>query len=249
MKLTASHLLQSLLFVPHLDPNREPAPVIAPGWTLNYEVFFYLLFAVALTPLARARRAVLVSLALISLVLVGLKFSAAGALAQAYTDPILLEFVGGIWLGVAWTTRRLPGPFASGLLLGVGVATFAVVYWSVPHVDQWRALLWGAPAFAVVTGAVSAERAGVTLQVPVLNRLGDASYSIYLVHGLMVSFAARLLSLVGVSAGPLIVVCAVGCGLVGGLGCYALIERPLTQAIHRAFKPSASRAAASNAPA
>ncbi len=245
MKVTTGHIVQSLLFLPHRDPNGDPAPVIAPGWSLNYEVFFYLLFALALWAVAR-RRAAFASLVLLSLVLAGPLVDATDPVLAAYTDPMLLEFVAGLWLGVAWTSPRLPGRVPGLLLLGAGAAAFAAEQAIRLDATEQRALLWGPPAFAVVAGAVSAERAGLVLRASALARVGDASYSIYLVHGLMVSFAARLLALVGVSSGPLVLAGGIGCGLLGGLACYSLVERPLSRALHRALRPAVSPQAASN---
>lgn len=245
MRLSPAHVLESLLFLPHRDPTGAPYPVIVPGWTLDYEVFFYLLFAGALAVFAR-RRAVLVSLVLAALVLVR-PLAHLGDPAQAtYTDPILLEFVAGLWLGAAWTSGRLPGRGAALALMGVGVAGFALVASLGIDVDRWRLLCWGAPAFVLVAGAVSAERAGLVLRGRALAQVGDASYSIYLVHGLMVSFAARCLGLVGVDTGPAVLVAAVGCGLVGGLVCHALVERPLGRILHRALRGGGAKRPAPN---
>ena len=41
-------LLKSLLFIPAYSPNGHLWPTLLLGWTLNYEMFFYLLFAVFL---------------------------------------------------------------------------------------------------------------------------------------------------------------------------------------------------------
>jgi exopolysaccharide production protein ExoZ len=235
MKLSVGHVLQSLLFVPHRDPAGEVYPVIVPGWTLNYEVFFYLLFAFALWRFARAR-ALLVSVALAGLVLVRPLVNAADPRLSVYTDPILLEFVAGLWLGAAWTSGRLPGRIAGLLLLVAGAGGFAVVGALGLDVQSRRLLLWGAPAFALVSGAVISERAGLFLRGRVLAHVGDASYSIYLVHGLMVSLAVRSLALAHVTSGPLVLVAAVGCGLGGGLVCHALVERPLGRVLHRALR-------------
>ena len=43
-----AHLALSLAFIPHLDPKGLPFPTLPPGWTLNYEAVFYLIFAAAL---------------------------------------------------------------------------------------------------------------------------------------------------------------------------------------------------------
>ena len=50
---TPSDVLLSLFFIPHYDPTGQIVPLLVPGWTLNYEAFFYVVFAATLlTPLA-----------------------------------------------------------------------------------------------------------------------------------------------------------------------------------------------------
>ncbi len=45
VKLEPAHILKSYLFIPATHPNLGlVAPVYTLGWTLNYEMFFYLLF-------------------------------------------------------------------------------------------------------------------------------------------------------------------------------------------------------------
>ena len=41
-------LIQSLLFIPHHNVSGDIMPVVSVGWTLNYEMYFYLCFAIAL---------------------------------------------------------------------------------------------------------------------------------------------------------------------------------------------------------
>ncbi|MGB0919773.1 MAG: acyltransferase family protein [Alphaproteobacteria bacterium] len=42
------NLIQSLLFIPHEGPTGSVKPLLKLGWTLNYEMLFYTVFAVAL---------------------------------------------------------------------------------------------------------------------------------------------------------------------------------------------------------
>ncbi len=41
-------LLQSLFFIPYVNQAGHIEPLMVPGWTLNYEMFFYAVFAVGL---------------------------------------------------------------------------------------------------------------------------------------------------------------------------------------------------------
>ena len=43
------HVLASFVFVPYPHPVlHDPYPILVPGWSLNYEAFFYLLFGLSL---------------------------------------------------------------------------------------------------------------------------------------------------------------------------------------------------------
>ena len=227
MRPTASHVAQSLFFVPHRDPTGLIVPLIVPGWTLNYEIFFYLLFAATLMAPARWR-AWLVSGVLAALVALRPLGDTANAAWATYTDPILLEFAAGLWLGWAWSAERLPGRGPAILLMGLGVAGLAATAISGVDVSGARVLLWGVPAIALVTGAVSFERHGAIPRWRGLEAIGDASYSIYLVHGLAISAVVRLMR--GSSAPPAVVfVAAVLGGVLGGMISYYGLERPLTR--------------------
>ena len=46
--LSASEVVTSLLFIPHSLPNGAVAPVYGLGWTLNYEMMFYVVFSAVL---------------------------------------------------------------------------------------------------------------------------------------------------------------------------------------------------------
>jgi exopolysaccharide production protein ExoZ len=67
------HLVASLLFLPWPDQDGEHSPFYGIGWTLNYEMFFYVAFALLLPLAARPRAAVLaLSLAFAALAVAGL---------------------------------------------------------------------------------------------------------------------------------------------------------------------------------
>lgn len=238
MRPTLSHVVQSLLFVPHADPDGQTYPLLVPGWTLNYEAFFYLVFAAALFAAARAR-AVLVTVALGALVMLRPLLAHAGPAAATYTDPLMLEFVAGVWLGVAWTHGRLLPAWLGWLAVGVGVCAFAALELGGVDVASWRAAGWGLPAFLIVAGSVSVERAGRMPKLGALERLGDASYALYLVHGLVVSAAARALEIVHLRSPWVIATCAIVAGLLAGLAAHRGIERPLLSLFRRRSAKSA----------
>src|SRR5262245_15423733 len=89
------HLLMSLLFVPHESVAGEMHPTLVLGWSLNFEMFFYVTFAAALA--LAPRRAPLIcvgALAAFVAVIHGLHIE--NAVLGFYARPIVLEFCFGI---------------------------------------------------------------------------------------------------------------------------------------------------------
>jgi peptidoglycan/LPS O-acetylase OafA/YrhL len=227
--LEAAHILKSYLFVPAMHPNLALiAPVYTLGWTLNYEMFFYLLFGFCLfVPSPRLRFALLAA-AFLLLVAGGLLIQPQGAIARTYTDPIMLEFLAGVMLAILSPLLMRGGALLGLLLLATAIAWVAVVY-GYGFVPE-RIVSHGIPAVTAVAGAVMLEANARRRPNRLWLMLGDASYSIYLAH----PFAQRLL-LIGVNrtvglafvSPTLYVLSAFVIGIAGGVICHFLLERPL----------------------
>ena len=216
----AGHLALSLGFVPHFDPRGRPFPLLPPGWTLNYEAIFYLLFAAALSLPARWR-AIGATAGLVAIVLAGFGLSDPAYLLGA--NPMLLQFAAGLWLGVAMQTDALPDRAWGVAMLLLGIIAFAGLQITSFIDELWRPLLWGAPAVLVVGGALSIEtNGGVPMSRP-LKALGDASYALYLVHLPATALVAHIL---GWSHPWLFVAASVTTSIAAALACHAWIEKP-----------------------
>jgi len=182
--------LRSLLFIPYYDVTTQLVqPVLPVGWTLNLELAFYGVFAATL--LLRPWRQVMA---------IGALFGAAVALRIVmqppassvlffYTSPILFEFVAGMVVALAaGHLRRLP--LWTGLLLIAAAAVAALALGLT--MDLPRTIALGGPAIALVSGAVIIDRRlGARAAWP-LPLLGDASYSMYLTHLMVLSAMAPL---------------------------------------------------------
>lgn len=209
-------LMLSLLFVPHYSLFNPTViePLLWLGWTLNYEMFFYALFAVGM---ATGRLLPCITLSLCGLVLAGLLRGSASPLWITYTDPLLLEFLAGIYLGRfadrlgRWSVALLP----------IGLAGF----WIFGLSDAPRILAWGVPALAVVAGALSIERLGRLPEIRWLKHWGDASYSIYLFQGFGLFIGAAIPAPAALS-----VFLRALFGVIAGLVAHAIVEMPLLNA-------------------
>jgi exopolysaccharide production protein ExoZ len=223
-------VLHALAFIPHRDQRGEIFPVLTAGWTLNYEMAFYVLFAACLL-LRRAWRLPAMAAVMLALVAAGLAFRPTQPAAVTYTDPLILEFLAGAVL--AEVCRRglaAPPPVAAGLLLLGSAALVAEHLLAVEVSPLARPLVWGVPALAIVAGAVMLEARGRVVEIPLLKVVGDASYSVYLLHGLVVSL---LFKLMGGADAVLFCAVAVAVSCLVGYASYRLFERPSGAALRR----------------
>ncbi|MBS0295559.1 MAG: acyltransferase [Proteobacteria bacterium] len=224
------HLLLSLLFVPHADPRGLPFPVLQQGWTLNYEALFYAVFALGLFLPSRLRIAWL-AMSLGAVWLWGEVWP------PAYTyiaNPILMEFLAGVALAELWRRGRLKGRIWSWLAILYGLAMLILLQALDYRSDAWRPLLWGGPATLIVGGAVALEASGWGRPWPWLQRLGDASYSIYLVHAFP---TAVLIRTGGFTSAWLFVPAAMALVVATGVAARLLIEKPLLRLLHGKTRP------------
>lgn len=236
---TLPHYLQSLLFIAHENPADpgSTSPLLKLGWTLNYEMFFYVVFTAAIA-LSFARRLLITTAALGSLIVLGWLFAPTDPVANFYTRDIMLEFLFGMGIGWLYLHGRT-GPRSALYFFGFGIlcllwanvsAGFGVMQSSV------RGLVWGVPAAGVLFLALGLQPARGWVG-RVLKGLGDASYTIYLFHLFPLSGLRLIWLKIGLATGyPLATYVFVLLALVvvatSGYAAYWLIERPATRLAH-----------------
>jgi exopolysaccharide production protein ExoZ len=127
-RFDAVSILKSLFFIPFNSVNVPGTmfPLLTPGWTLDYEMFFYALFAASLLA-KRSLRLPLLTSALAMLVVAGYVLPGMSLPMQVYTSPRLLEFAAGMILGRLWVMKkRAPGKGGQPLLLALGDASYSI---------------------------------------------------------------------------------------------------------------------------
>ena len=232
LRVEPGALIRSLLFIPHFSssfPDRV-WPLLVPGWTLNFEMFFYAVFGASLFLAVRRRLVVLTGL-LGLLVIAGMAFGPfASAAAQTYTHPMLLEFIAGAWIGMAWkgSKVRLPLTVSVLMLLTGGVL---LVLRDAPPFGPFTQLLGSAMVVvAVLHPAFNTSRSAA------FAAIGDSSYSLYLTHvftlGILRILWVRLGLTGGHSAIEFMVLSLLTCTGVGW-AVFRCIEMPLLQRLSR----------------
>lgn len=234
--LSLDHILASYFFLPYENAYGRAYPVLMLGWTLNYEFYFYVVFAVALAFPKRLGLAFLFCFIGVAGVLGILQL--VNELPFSYwSNPITLEFLFGVLLAIAYKKgMRLPVPMGWLLFaVGFGIMWMMTKLGIAANFWEYRFLWMGIPALAICAGAVLMKDRGL----PVgwgrrqLVLLGDASYAIYLSH----PFTLNAVALVWARGGfrsPWTYVCIASIiSLIVGVLIHLLIEKPMTAYLNR----------------
>ena len=223
---TAEHYLKSMLFIPHVDVRSgQIFPLLIPGWTLVYEMFFAIVFALLLCGPERSRL-YLATLVFAGLALCGVIFNPVDPVLATYTNEIMAEFLAGVWLAYLWPRVNL-SKGVSFAILGTGIImSFVAQSWQdeVP-----RIVYSGLPALLTIIGALGLERRFEPVRW--LKRIGDSSYSIYLWHIPVIVLGSRILAAMHLSSPAAAIALLTTASMVAGLILYELLERPMTQAL------------------
>ena len=229
------HVVASFAFWPMPSPKFPDNmwPLLVPGWTLNYEMAFYVIFGASLWAPKKWRLALLCT-GMIALACAGAINNFTGAL-KFYTDAIILTFVIGALLGQLYCTGRLPQSKLVGWIL---ILSGVSIWWITQSIPMGHRLFGaGIPASLVLAGACILPSIRNT-RLNWLKNLGDASYSIYLCHIFMLAILRYLWSKIGTentsqSHGYLFMTLSITLSSIIGLLISKYIEKGLFTAISR----------------
>ena len=225
-----AHALASYLFFPSVNRySGSNLPVLAPGWTLEYELWFYAVFSLSiLSP--KKWRVPIVATFFIASSLLNLIVGDAPIIGT-YTSPLLMEFVFGCAIGLAYQSgAKLHNTLAFSMLsTGLCLLLFTL---NINITDTNRFIFWGIPSALIVSGAIFLERAEKWWRVAPLKMLGDSSYSLYLSHAILqhvlISLAMKLDPNHKI-VGDVLWTFLVASSVIVGYLCYRLIEAPIHQ--------------------
>jgi exopolysaccharide production protein ExoZ len=227
-------VLESLLFCVYAFHSRPP--LIYVGWSIEYEIFFYAVVTLALAAALPVYRAVglLFLMLYVGLHLLVPAAAAPGSFAYFLGNPLLFEFVLGLLLAelaVGGRTRVLDWTIALAAI-GASIALEGVS----------RLVFAGVPAAVLVWAAVKTERWTSRYRVThALGKVGDASYSIYLLQVVALPAVGKLVARFVPDLPPdLLVLAAVVSVVAAGILLYRGVERPLLKALQAALVPAAS---------
>lgn len=229
---------RSFLFVPYRDDTGLWQPVVHQGWTLNYEILFYLVFGLSLFFARGVWIVFMIFAALVSShALLG--YTDSLGVLFFWSEPIILYFLAGVALGllrrrISW---GLSFAMAGSLSILVVLAFLLSVakFHTAPH---FFAFALPISSIALVTlVALARENDDRSPPRRIADLLGNISYSVYLSHLLVIAPAAKIIlgkmfPNMPVAVFLILMICATA---VFGYLVYKLVEKPLIRLWNRAF--------------
>jgi peptidoglycan/LPS O-acetylase OafA/YrhL len=232
-------------------------PLVGVGWTLVYELYFYAVFALALVFSRRWLPWIIGAWAIgteIAHLVVG---GVTNSYVHVLSNVTNLEFVFGVLIGYLVVRGRM---IALRAALGVACMSLIVLIGYLyatgaqDFSSLWLRVVTVGPALSGVVYAVVGLELTGRLRVPrLLERLGDASYAIYLWHVLVMSAIGIVLAAVlphSIVFHVLALIAVFAVAVASGVWLYETLERPLLRAFHtRTFAaPSIRRALGARRP-
>jgi len=218
-----------------LLPEHHP-PLLGVSWTLQHEMLFYLLFALAIV----GRRLGIVVLATWLVLIMASSMRGTAILPWApdsllwdfVAAPFHLQFMMGIAVAAVVVINRVPVP---RVLLAIGIAGIACTAtledagW-IAYLGLASKALFGGFSACAIAGMAAAERKGLLTVDAAVTLLGEASYSIYLVHYPAIAMVLAVFAASGtINIVPawLMMTMLATTGVVAGIALHLLAERPI----------------------
>lgn len=175
-------LFKSLFFIPIFseDLSKILYPVVMVGWTLNYEILFYLLFSFSI--LISNKYYEYICILLISIIVLVPNFIKTENIILIYlSNSIMIEFIYGIIIFKLYKNlsyfNHYYYPIISFLLI---LITLQIPFQNIRCIDL------GLTSLCIVIFVLSVEKYIPKLEI--FNKIGLLSYAMYLVHSYPISF-------------------------------------------------------------
>ncbi len=243
------NLFKSFLLLP-----QDNMPLLVVAWTLVYELYYYFIFGLLL--FFAEKHLIKLLLLWAMAVVIGRIFlhdivnPNTCATMNVITHPLTLEFI----IGCIMAKMVFAGTRTMGLVLFI----IGILMLPINHIlsadmamEGWdRLFFYGLPSTLIVYGAIAAELESNFMFPKFMQTLGDASYSMYLSHYIVLPIIGRLWPLVlsrfnisgegqidNIIASVIMLVVSIAAGIIS----FRLIENPMLSFfrkfdIRRAFK-------------
>ncbi len=231
--LNKDNILKSFLFVTFTDGH---FPIVDVGWTLEFEMFFYLSAGLILFYQEEAWG--ILSAMFSILVVLGCTYhpTVRSRYYEFFTNPLLMEFIFGIIVARV-LCKKLLYKWEVAAVIAATCAVFVTEPSSGLITDD-RVIAAGIPAAVIVLWAalVNTKQIVPYRLESVLVVLGDASYSIYLVQVFTVPLFCKLwIKWLPPVAIDVLIALTASMTVLAGYMVYVFIERPMLRLSRKAL--------------
>lgn len=192
--IDVANVVKSFLFIPAYNADGRIEPILGVGWTLNFEMFFYLIFTISL--LLRMNRILFsgIILSLLSLLAI-FKTPEWPVWIKFYTNPIAINFLFGMIAAYLLNKNFIVPKKASIIMVTAGLLFLFLPLptFFITSNFYLKALFNALASFLVVYSAASLEKQ-LKLSFPkFVLFFGAASYSLYLIHPVIAPLSPTVL--------------------------------------------------------
>lgn len=231
--LDFGYTLKSYFFIPAFNKDGLIEPLLGVGWTLNLEMFFYLLFTLAL--LLKWNRILFPGTIIFILYSMSFIKTQDWHVMGFYKNQIIINFLLGMIAASFIQKSKYLNNVISVIVILIG---FFCLFFPgnnrLPILSSFT--LVNLSAFFIIYGCASLEK---QLKISFNNLFlfwGAASYSIYLIHPLVAPLAPTLLHKIGITSSFLSVIFSVLITLIFSSLVYTFIENPITEYLNNKIR-------------
>lgn len=233
-RLDILYIIKSYFFIPAVNVDGSISPLLGVGWTLNFEMFFYLMFTIAMA--LRINTLLFLSFIFIPLTILSFYKNPHWPDARFYADPIVLDFLYGMIIA-----KLILNGKKISKAIAIPFITIGLLYLFLPASQYLgsfgnNSFLIGIAGFLVIYGAASIENVYGSKIPAWCIYLGGASYSLYLIHPIIAPLSPALLKILHFKFPWLSVIMSVSTAVIAGTLFYKFCENPVTRFMSRLTK-------------
>lgn len=230
-----SEVVQWMLLIPTFNENGRIEPLVGVGWTLYFEMFFYLTFAMVL--FARKNPLIYLTPLLLLIAAVGYFIPEKRYAFLIYFNPLILDFVFG--MGIARLAEKDLLPSRLGIPLAL--LGFALLFMSTASLEYFHVVARCVICAMIVAGFAASEGFWRRVADRNLLLLGAASYSLYLIHPIVGPAVPAVLVKLGIFSVPLAILGSISASIVVAVVLHLYLEQPILDFLNQLVRKGLAR--------
>lgn len=228
-------IFRSFLLLPQAN-----LPLLVVAWTIVHEMYFYSTFAIFLLFSEKHLTKLLLVwsffIVVIYFIFHQIPENSIAPTVKIITHPLTFEFIGGCIIAkLIFTGTKIRG--LTFFIIGIFLLLANYLLAGDVAMDRWpRLFFFGLPSLLIIYGSIVVELDSNIKLPDYLRFLGDASYSIYLSHYIVLPIIGRLWPIIikwrhidnsGYTDNIVAIFVMIVAVLVTGIGSYHFLEKPM----------------------